>query len=349
MKFGNYITQKRHRSIRCLFFLISYFYNMFPKFDLSKFENKRILIVGDIMLDEFIHTTSNRNSPEYKDVPILKIKEKKQYLGGAANVALNIKKLKAIPYLIGIVGEDVAAQTIYELLHQAKITNQYIYGSTRQKTTVKSRVFLNKKPIFRIDAEEKIIHEELVNHFILKQISDAIKNQKPHVIILQDYNKGVLNAATISDIIALAKQHNISICVDPKHENWDLFKDVDLFKPNEKELLKISEKLLVNENNIENIAQELQKKINFKYLLVTLGSKGNFTFDGQKSEILHQKSEIQNADVCGAGDTVIAVASLGLACGFSLNEIAEISNKAGFIVCQKENIQPITFDELERK
>lgn len=314
--------------------------------DLSKFENKRILIVGDIMLDEFVYTTSNRKSPEHKDVPVLNIENKKQYLGGAANVALNIKKLKAIPYLVGTVGNDEAGQTIYNLLHKEDISNLYVHTNHRQKTTVKSRIFQDLQPIFRVDTEEINEYPELVNHFILKNIQSAITNHKPHVIILQDYNKGVLNALIIPEILALAKQHHLLVCVDPKFDNWHLYKEVDLFKPNEKELKVMSDELKVKDECLEKIAIVLLQNINFKNLLVTLGAEGNFIFDGNKSQILHLKSQIQNADVCGAGDTVIAVASLGLACGFTLEQIAELSNKAGFVVCQKEHVQPITIIEL---
>ncbi len=302
------------------------------------------------MLDEFIYTSSNRNSPEYKDVPILNIQDKKQYLGGAANVALNIRKLKAIPYLIGTVGEDEAGKTIYELLHKENITNLYVHTNVRQKTTTKTRFSQDKKPIFRVDNEDDISINidslNLLNHFILKNIQTAITNHKPHVIILQDYNKGVLNTEIIPEILALAKQHNLIVCVDPKFDNWNLYQDVDLFKPNEKELKVMSDELKVEEENLENSAKLLHQKIHFKNLLVTLGAQGNFIFDGNKSQISNLKSQIQNPDVCGAGDTVIAVASLGLACGFTLEQIAFLANKAGYIVCQKENVQPVIISEL---
>ena len=318
--------------------------------DITKFENKRIIIVGDIMLDEFIYTSSNRNSPEYKDVPILNIQDKKQYLGGAANVALNIKKLKAIPYLIGTVCDDEAGKIIYNLLHKEDITNLYLHTNVRQKTTTKTRYFQDKNPICRIDNEDDFSLKNnslnLVNHFVLKNIQAAITNHKPHVIILQDYNKGVLNAEIIPEILALAKQHNMLVCVDPKFDNWNLYQDVDLFKPNEKEFKVISNELKVEDDSIANIAKNLKEEINFKNLLVTLGAQGNFIFNGKKSQISNLESQILNADVCGAGDTVIAVASLGLACGLSLEEIALLANKAGYIVCEKENVQPILFSEL---
>jgi len=314
--------------------------------DISKFENKRIIVVGDIMLDEFVYTSHTRNSPEHAATPVLFIQDKKQYLGGAANVALNIKKLNAIPYLVGTVGDDDAAKFIYAMLHKEDISNHYVHTNPRQSTTKKLRIFQDKQPVFRLDAEDVNEYPDLVNHFILKNIQTAITNHKPHAIILQDYNKGLLNAAIIPEILKLAKQHNLLICVDPKFDNWELYKEVDLFKPNKQELSVISEELFAKDDSIEIISKKLFEKINFKNLLVTLGAEGNFIYDGKKSQISNLTSQIQNPDVCGAGDAVIAVASLGLACDFSLEQIAELSNKAGFIVCQKENVQPVRFEEL---
>ena len=339
-------------------FFISYFRSV-QNIDISKFENKRIIIVGDIMLDEFVYTTSTKNSPEYKDVPILNISQKKQYLGGAANVALNIKKLKAIPYLVGSVGNDSSSEKIYELLHQHEITNEYVFTNYQQKTTTKTRVFQNGEPVYRIDEDAaKESMTDIVYQFLLKNICAAITNHKPHAIIIQDYNKGVLNDFLINEILKLSKEHKLLVCVDPKFENWNLYKNVDLFKPNKKEFFFISECVGESECNqydskstghseLEVKAKVLHQTINFKNLLVTLGSEGNFSFDGNKSQILNLNSQILNADVCGAGDTVIAVATLALLAGFSIEQIAELSNKAGAIVCQKEHVQPILFEDLK--
>lgn len=317
---------------------------MQPMSDITQFENKRILVVGDVMLDEFIYATSERNSPEYKEVPVLSVQHKKQYLGGAANVALNIKKLKAIPYLVGTVGRDEAGTVIQELLAKEGITNLYLHTNHRQKTTVKTRVFRDNVPVCRIDTEEAVEYEELVNHFVLKHLSDAITNHKPHAIILQDYNKGVLNANSIPAILALAKQHHLKICVDPKFDNWNLYQDADLFKPNKTEFEFMSKS--ESESELLKQAIMLQEKIHFKKLLVTLGPEGNFIFDGNTSHISPLISQVSNPDVCGAGDTVIAVAALGITCGFSLEQIAVLSNKAGAIVCQKEHVQPVLIEEL---
>ncbi len=314
--------------------------------DISKFTNKRVLIVGDIILDEFIQTTSERNSAEYKDIPILKIKEKKSYLGGAANVALNLKQLHAIPYLVGCIGDDANGATIEKLLQQAEISIEYIYRNHTQKTTVKTRIFKDNRPIFRLDDECDTYTNKLHNAFILRNITNAIQQHKPHILLLQDYNKGVLNQENISEIIQLAKQHQMLICVDPKFENWDLYQDVDLFKPNEKELNVMRDTISLKNDSFENISKVIAEKINCKNLLVTLGAKGNFIYNSTIAKHTPLHTTIENADVCGAGDTVIAVASLALAAGFSLEQIAILSNQSGFIVCQKEHTQPICFNEI---
>lgn len=312
--------------------------------DLSRFENKRILIVGDIMLDEFIYSTSNKKSPEYKDVPVLHVQQKKQYLGGAANVALNIKKLKAIPYLAGTMGNDESAKIILELLNREGISNQYIFTNSSQQTTKKSRIFMDERSILRIDEEATAAYEKLVYDFLLKNISDAITHHKPHAIILQDYNKGVLDPFLIREILSLAREHGLLVCVDPKFNNWELYQEVDLFKPNkhEMDLMMKDPQLPLTESS-----KILQEKIHFKNLLVTLGSEGNFIFDGEESTFHLPYSTLENPDVCGAGDTVIALAALALASGFTLEEIAQLANKAGHIVCGKENVQPITLEELK--
>ncbi len=316
------------------------------KIDISKFSNKRVLVVGDIILDEFIQTTTERISPEYKDTPILKTREKKSYLGGAANVALNLKQLRAIPYLVGSLGNDAAGTTIENLLQQAAISIDFIYRNHVQKTTVKTRIFKDNEPIFRLDDESELNADALHNAFILRNITNAIQQHKPHILILQDYNKGVLNKENISEIIQLAKQHQLLICVDPKFENWDLYQEVDLFKPNEKELNIMRDALGLKDDSIEKTSKAIAEKINCKNLLVTLGAKGNFIYNATLSKYTPLDTTLGNADVCGAGDTVIAVASLALEAGLSLEQIATLSNQSGFIVCQKEHTQPICFNEI---
>ena len=314
--------------------------------DISKFQNKRILVVGDIMLDEFLYTTSTRLSPEYKDAPVYDVQEKKSYLGGAANVALNIKNLQAIPYLAGVIGNDANGKKICELLNKADITQDYLYTNSERKTTTKTRILKDDKPVLRIDEEITGDLPQLPSNFLLKKIRQCISDHKPHAILIQDYNKGVLNAFSIQQILAIAKENHIPVCVDPKFKNWELYQEVDLFKPNKKELEVMRAELNVESDNLAEIAKILQEKIHFKNLLVTLGSEGNFIFNSTGPKTLHLKSQISNPDVCGAGDTVMATATLGVVCGFSLKEIAELSNRAGSAVCQKKNVQPVTFEEL---
>jgi rfaE bifunctional protein kinase chain/domain len=314
--------------------------------DISKFQNKRILVIGDIMLDEFLYTISTRHSPEYKNVPIYDVKEKHSYLGGAANVALNIKSLGAIPYLVGVMGSDVNGKKVGALLKDNDITQDYLFAFPDRNTTTKTRVINNNVPVLRIDDEVEDDLTELTYNFLLKKIGQCISNHKPHAILLQDYNKGVLNPYSIQQILSVAKEYHIPVCVDPKFKNWENYQDVELFKPNKNELKVISGELKVESENIETIAKQLQDKIHFKNLLVTLASEGNFIYSNSISQLSTTKSQIVNPDVCGAGDTVIAVATLGLVCGFSLEAIAELANKAGAIVCQKKNVQPVTLDEL---
>lgn len=314
--------------------------------NISAFENKRVLIVGDIILDEFVYGTQERMSPEHREVPVLDVLERRQYLGGAANVALNIRQLKAIPYLAGTVGKDTAGDAVYRLLHQHDISNEYVHTNQRQATTHKTRFFRDGQPFCRIDEDGNIEEPELIAHFILKNVAAAILHHKPHVMILQDYNKGVLSASVIPPLLALARQHRMLVCVDPKFDNWELYQEADLFKPNKAEFDFITSAANKQPEDILKSAAELRQKIQYKNLLLTLGAEGNFIADEQQTSFIRQVTTVENPDVCGAGDTVIAVASLALACGFPLSDIAALANKAGAVVCQKKDIQPVQFNEL---
>lgn len=314
--------------------------------DLSVFRNKRILVIGDAMLDIFLQTTATRRSPEFPDAPVYDVIDRKTYPGGAANVAMNLKGLGALPYLVSVTGNDPEGETLRSLLSAAGISTEYLFADSTRITTVKTRVINSGTPAFRIDEEHSANLSGLATQFLLKNIRQAILDHKPHAILIQDYDKGVLNADTIPAILDLARSQHLPVAVDPKFRNWTLYQDVDLFKPNQKEFVAIGEQLNTDTDDLETIAKVLQEKIGFSSLLVTLGAQGNFWFDANGSNIDRQPSSLPEADVCGAGDSVIAAATLGLVCGFSPKQIAELANRAGYAACKKGHVQPVTLDEL---
>lgn len=326
---------------------------------LSRFENKRIMVIGDIMLDEFIDAVPSGTSAEYANTGHLHIQHKNHYPGGAANVALNIRKLKAIPYLVGTIGNDESARILLDLLQQENVSTEYLFTNTAQRTTRKTRLFKNGTPLLRLDEEDKGPYDKVVYDVLLKHIHQAITAHKPHAIILQDYNKGVLDPYLIKKVLKLAQEHALPVCVDPKMEHWEHYQQVDLFKPNKKEFLfmseseneresgKGSERELENESRLEAMVKRLQEKIHYKKLLVTLGSEGNFIYDGLHAQFTPQHLQLNDPDVCGAGDTVIAAATLALICGYSLDAIAALANKAGYLACSYPHIHAVTLEELD--
>lgn len=314
--------------------------------DLSVFRNKRILVVGDAMLDVFMRTASTRQSPEYPDAPVYAVVGKHAYAGGAANVAMNLKSLGALPYLVSVTGNDANGEMLGQMLHDAGISRAYLFADSTRLTTVKTRVINEGLPAFRIDEEISTDITELAAQFVQKHVQQAITDHNPQGIILQDYNKGVLNPQTIPAILELAAKHQLPVAVDPKYDNWELYQGVGLFKPNRKEFEVIGETLTAGKSTMAGIAKALQEKIRFKNLLVTLGAKGNFGYGADGSHVELQTPNVPDADVCGAGDAVIAAATLGLVCGFTLPEIAELANRAGYIACTKKHIQPVFLKEI---
>jgi rfaE bifunctional protein kinase chain/domain len=319
---------------------------MIDNLDKKTFSNKRILIVGDIMLDEYIYTEEAQKSTEYKNIESCKIHSKKQYLGGAANVALNIKKLGSTPYLVGVIGKDENGKKINQISETYTIHTKHII-QTNIKTTTKTRIFKNKIPIIRIDEEEKNAYENIILEFIILNTKNIITQHKPNAIILQDYNKGVLNAYTIKEILKIAAEFRIPVFVDPKLKNWRLYKQVTYFKPNKNEFDFICNDLKLIEKNQNQRIKIIKEKLKCVNMLITLGKNGNKIIDNNK-QIYVQKinSIIKNADVCGAGDSVIAIVCLAYLAKFHTTEIGYLANLAGQIACQNQNTYAIDTNDI---
>jgi len=254
-----------------------------------------IIIIGDIMIDINYKSEVNRNAPE-ADIPIYNILDKNYILGGAANVAFNLKKLGADIELIGLIGNDLYGKIIKDLLDESNIKNKLFIGNDRN-TTQKNRIFLNNKLNVRYDIENTtdisdIIESEVNNYVVSKQNIDAI--------IISDYDKGFITEKLCQNIIKYANKNNIPTFVDPKLKNYLKYKDCFLFKPNINEAENIS-----NETNLDKIIQTIYKKIGCKNLLITRGKEG-MILNSIFNKIEHD-SIIELIDVTGAGDIVMAV------------------------------------------
>lgn len=301
------------------------------------------MIIGDIMLDVYMKGKVERISPE-APIPIVSVTETFSRLGGAANVAQNLKSLGAEPILCSITGNDEKATELLNIMQEQDLNISGIIKSDDRITTCKTRVISNKAQMLRIDTEDTFDLTEKEHKLLSKKISDIINNGNINGIILQDYNKGVLTEKLIKEVITSANEREIPIGVDPKKKNFLAYQNVTFFKPNLKEL---KEGIGTNpkDDSIEEITKSidiLQKKLNCRYIMTTLSERGVLIKDYTASTCHHIPAHLRKiADVSGAGDTVLSVAMLCLVCGQSAQKIAATSNLAGGLVCEELGVAPV--------
>ncbi len=313
---------------------------------LNAIKGKKVLIVGDVMIDSYLWGYVERISPE-APVPVVAVEKKEIRLGGAANVAMNIHALDAIPVLCSVIGNDNAGNDFTKLIAELNLPVDGIVKSNTRKTTVKTRVIGNKHQLLRVDDEEHTLLSKNDSSNLVKIIVSLIEKENPIALIFEDYDKGVLTEENIAQIIDAANKRNIPVTVDPKKNNFFHYKNVSLFKPNLKELregLKDDVKT-VGVDELQRLTTAFRSQQNIQTLLITLSDKGIYVDDKTKAEIL--PAHVRNiSDVSGAGDTVISVASLALAAGCKSHDVAWVSNLAGGLVCEKVGVVPIDKTQL---
>lgn len=310
------------------------------------FNNLNVLIIGDVMIDSYLWGKVNRISPE-APVPIVAVGKKERRLGGAANVALNVQALGANPILCSVIGVDYEGLAFLDLLKNQKLSQKGILKCRDRITTVKTRIIGNNAQLLRVDEEvdEDITPSETQQ--LLTLISYILNHDKIDVIIFEDYNKGLINPKLIAKVVELAKSKGIPTCVDPKKKNFGNYKGVSLFKPNLKELRE-GVKLDVSGDNINELQRAVSSfrvKHNVETVLVTLAEKGVITNSRKVKE--HIPAHIRSiADVSGAGDTVISVASLCRALECHDIVTAAIANLSGGLVCEQIGVVPVNKEQL---
>ncbi len=310
------------------------------------FNNLNVLIIGDVMIDSYLWGKVNRISPE-APVPIVAVGKKERRLGGAANVALNVQALGANPILCSVIGVDYEGLAFLDLLKNQKLSQKGILKCRDRITTVKTRIIGNNTQLLRVDEEvdEDITPSETQQ--LLTLISYILNHDKIDVIIFEDYNKGLINPKLIAKVVELAKSKGIPTCVDPKKKNFGNYKGVSLFKPNLKELRE-GVKLDVSGDNINELQRAVSSfrvKHNVETVLVTLAEKGVITNSRKVKE--HIPAHIRSiADVSGAGDTVISVASLCRALDCHDIVTAAIANLSGGLVCEQIGVVPVNKEQL---
>ena len=312
----------------------------------ENFKTIKAAVIGDVMLDTYWWGHVERISPE-APVPIVALDKKELRIGGAGNVALNLIALGAQVTIFSAIGEDEDGKQLDYLLNESGIDTSYLVCTTKRKTTNKTRVISRSQQMMRLDSETTDDINTDTETALLERIRDYIKKENPHLLIFEDYNKGVLTERVIKEVIALCKAANIITAVDPKKKNFFAYQSVDIFKPNLKEVkegLNLSiEK--VDEPMLEQIHMQLQAGLHHHISFITLSEKGVFVKSANEQAWV--PSHIRNiADVSGAGDTVIAVASLVYATTQNTVMMAEIANIAGGLVCEEVGTAPIRRDRL---
>lgn len=310
----------------------------------ESFAGKRILVIGDVMIDSYLWGKVERISPE-APVPIVSLHRREYRLGGAANVALNIQNLGGIPVLCGITGQDEKGALFLRLLKEKNLEPNGIIASKERITTVKFRIIGNNTQMLRVDEEDDRPLQPQEIKLVLKRVEALVEEGRPDAIVFEDYDKGLIDPGLIRSVLALAKRRGIPVAADPKKKNFMAYKGVSLFKPNLKELregLKLDGKLETRED-IRAAVQGLQDKLEPGIIMATLSDKGIYYSqrDGVTTDGFFPGHVRNIADVSGAGDTVISVAVLSLAGGVETGLMTALCNLAGGLVCEYVGVVPV--------
>jgi hypothetical protein len=312
----------------------------------KSFEGMKVLVIGDVMLDEYLWGKVDRISPE-APVPIVAIEKRESRLGGAANVAINLQSLGAVPLLCSVIGGDLNGRTFIDIMQQLGMSPDGLMQSADRPTTVKTRIIGNNHQMLRVDEEWLIDINANERKQLLGRIENYLQHDDIDVIIFEDYDKGVITKALIDQVVKWAKAKQIPIAVDPKKRNFNHYKNVTLFKPNLKELRE-GMKLDLDKVQLEEIKKAVTKLSQdhaIENVLLTLSEKG--VLIQTPEDVHHIPAHIRNiADVSGAGDTVISVAALCLAARTSGELLAGLSNLAGGLVCERVGVVPVDKNEL---
>ncbi len=314
---------------------------------IQRFPRANILVVGDLILDEYIWGNVDRISPE-APVPVVWAKKRTYVPGGAANVANNIRSLGAKVCLAGVVGKDKNKDTLFSEFKKRKISVAGVLVESGRHTTLKSRIIAGHQQVVRVDWEDRDFLSPQANQKIIKFIQRNIGNFG--AIIIEDYGKGVVNQQLLEDLIHLAQVQKKIITVDPKEEHFQFYRQVTSITPNRKELenairnlkirdttnrFRINNDRLFTDRDIDSAAREVIRYLNLESLLVTLGEEGMRLFE-KGGRITHIPTVAQEVfDVSGAGDTVIATFTLGLSVGATRLQAAYLANFAAGIVVGK--------------
>ncbi len=304
---------------------------------IRNFKGRKVLVLGDLMLDRYIWGNVSRISPE-APVPVVEVKNESTRQGGAGNVWRNLESLGAAPVLVGVVGRDAEGRWI-----KANVSDSRgIFPDAGRPTTVKTRIIAQHQQVVRVDKEKRIP----VSSVLEKRILDFIRGEDCRGIILSDYNKGILSGSLLADVLSHADKKGIMVFVDPKTDNFRLFSPVTLITPNHEEAERMVRHQCRTDAEVERAGKEILSLVRSKHLILKRGEQGMSVFEAGKKPVHIPTVAREVFDVTGAGDTVIAVAALAMLSGSSILEAAALSNAAAGIVVGKIGTAAVTPGEL---
>jgi rfaE bifunctional protein kinase chain/domain len=313
--------------------------------DISKFKNVKALVVGDLMIDEYLWGSVDRISPE-APVPVVCVNRESQTLGGAGNVINNLVAMGADVFAVGTAGTGKAGSMIFDKLEELGIKTDGIISEPQRPTTRKTRVIASNQQVLRIDKEIK----KNINADTLKKLIKIIESKISgmDIVILSDYDKGLVTDALVKQTVLLAKKYNVLTIVDPKSLNFSKYENVSILTPNKKEASLAANMDITSDKDLVAAGWKIMKKVKLERLLITCGKDGMVLFEkGEEPYTIASKAR-QVFDVSGAGDTVISLIGLGLAIGASFKQSAMIANIAAGIVVAKVGTATATIEELKK-
>jgi len=313
---------------------------------INGFARRKVVVLGDLMLDEYLFGAVSRISPE-APVPVVEVSREEFHLGGAANVAWNIAALKGQAFPVGTVGSDRAEKMMRKEFKAKKISELGLVNQSGRPTTIKTRIVANHQQVVRVDREHRHDISAAAQQNVIKTLEKLVPSSD--AILIEDYNKGLITAPVLKAALELAQKHKKIVTVDPKFNHFLDFKGVTLFKPNIHEAERALGVKITTPEDIIKAGQSLLKRIEAQAVLITAGDQGMYLFTAKD----HQVHRIPTAarqvyDVSGAGDTVIAVATLALCAGANLLEAAVVANHAAGVEVSKFGVAEVTAEELKQ-
>jgi D-beta-D-heptose 7-phosphate kinase/D-beta-D-heptose 1-phosphate adenosyltransferase len=311
----------------------------------DRFGGGRVLVLGDVMLDEYVWGTVSRISPE-APVPVVAVRSESLKIGGAGNVAANLAALGGQPQLVGTVGDDAAAERLRQELTRAGVKADGLVVDASRPTTIKSRVVAGSQHVVRFDRESDAPLAPAVRRQVLEQVGARLPGVD--VLLISDYAKGVVGAALVRAVLAWARRLKTAVAVDPKVQHVPLFRGVTVIAPNHHEAAAAARILVRDEADLRRVGQALLRRLQAQAVLITRGEQGMALFEARRP-VTHIPTFAREVyDVTGAGDTVMAVLALALAAGAPMRAAAVLANYGAGVVVGKRGTATVSQRELLR-